>query len=33
MKQDNVITVQGVPKNYFTCIIQYIYSDHFYIAR
>jgi len=22
-----------VPKQYFTCIIQYIYSDHFYIQR
>lgn len=25
------IKVQGVPKKYFSCIIQYIYSDHFYI--
>lgn len=27
------IKVCGVPKLYFSCIIQYIYSDHFYIQR
>lgn len=31
VQQDGVIAVQGIPKNYFTAIIQYIYSDHFYI--
>ena len=25
--------MQGVPKLYFSCIIQYIYSDHFYIQK
>ncbi|CDW71485.1 kelch repeat [Stylonychia lemnae] len=27
------IRVTGVPKLYFSCIIQYIYSDHFYIQK
>ena len=27
------IRVSGVPKLYFSCIIQYIYSDHFYISK
>ncbi len=30
---EGVIDVMGVPKSYFNCIIQYIYSDHFYIQR
>jgi len=25
--------VTGVPKAFFTCIIQYLYSDHFYIQN
>lgn len=33
IKQEGVIAVQGVPKSFFTCIIQYIYSDHFYIQK
>jgi len=33
MKQEGVITVTGVPKAFFTCIIQYLYSDHFYIQN
>jgi hypothetical protein len=33
MKQEGVITVTGVPKSFFTCIIQYLYSDHFYIQN
>jgi len=32
-KETGCINVQGVPKAYFSCIIQYIYSDHFYISR
>lgn len=30
-RHEGYISVQGVPKNLFMCIIQYIYSDHFYI--
>ena len=32
-KEGGFVKVQGVPKSYFSCIIQYIYSDHFYIQR
>ena len=32
-KETGVIKVEGVPRAYFSCIIQYIYSDHFYISR
>ena len=32
-KETGVIKVIGVPRAYFSCIIQYIYSDHFYISR
>lgn len=32
-QEGSVIVVQGVPKIFFTCIIQYIYSDHFYIQK
>jgi hypothetical protein len=28
-----LIKVEGVPKLFFNCIIQYIYSDHFYIGQ
>jgi len=28
-----VIKVEGVPKEFFNCIIQYLYSDHFYIGQ
>lgn len=27
-----MIRVSGVPKVFFNCIIQYLYSDHFYIG-
>jgi hypothetical protein len=30
LKYEGQIRVNGVPKTYFTSIIQYIYSDHFY---
>ena len=33
VRDKGVISVQGVPKSFFTCIIQYIYSDHFYIQK
>jgi hypothetical protein len=33
IKEGDFIKVLGVPKSYFSCIIQYIYSDHFYIPR
>jgi|LauGreDrversion4_2_1035121.scaffolds.fasta_scaffold72321_1 hypothetical protein len=33
MKKGQSIKVYGVEKSYFSCIIQYIYSDHFYIHR
>lgn len=26
----SVVVIQGIPKDYFVQIIQYIYSDHFY---
>lgn len=26
-----IIKVNGIPKEFFNCIIQFIYSDHFYI--
>jgi hypothetical protein len=32
-KRSQSIRVEGVPKALFSCIIQYIYSDHFYIQR
>lgn len=32
-KRSSNIRVEGVPKALFSCIIQYIYSDHFYIQR
>jgi len=32
-REGGYINVQGVPKSFFTCIIQYIYSDHFYIQK
>lgn len=28
-----VIKVNGIPKDFFNCIIQFIYSDHFYIKN
>jgi hypothetical protein len=33
IKKNGYIKVHGVPKLYFSCIIQYIYSDHFYIPK
>ena len=32
-KDTGCIRVEGVPKSYFSCIIQYMYSDLFYIGR
>lgn len=28
-----MIKIHGVPKIFFNCIIQYLYSDHFYIGQ
>jgi|TARA_B110000285_G_C14830743_1_gene470764 hypothetical protein len=28
-----MIKVNGVPKIFFNCIVQYLYSDHFYIGQ
>jgi hypothetical protein len=33
LDKEGFIKVLGVPKIYFSCIIQYIYSDHFYIQK
>jgi hypothetical protein len=32
-KNEGYINVNGVPKHIFMCIIQYIYSDHFFIQQ
>jgi BTB/POZ domain len=33
IKKGGSIVMEGVPKHMFNCLIQYIYSDHFYIHR
>src|SRR3569833_486044 len=33
LRHEGIIAVNGIPKSFFTCIIQYIYSDHFYIQK
>lgn len=28
-----IVKIEGVPKVFFNCIIQFLYSDHFYIGQ